>query len=118
MNLYTIMGISLVLCIFAFSIFNTNETAHIVLMLVYSSCASILLFLYCEYGNTLIDSSSGVLDGIYDCGWESFEDIRAKKMILMILLRCRKPAAITALGFLEMTREQFAGVSDDSFIDL
>ncbi|XP_070498209.1 odorant receptor Or2-like [Chironomus tepperi] len=106
-NLYYFLMASIIICLFAFIVSTSNDITQVILM--GSMCVSTIyqLYLQCSYGQLLTDASGGFMDGIYDCGWEDFEDSKLRKMMILILMRTRKPASVTYMKFGHLTKQQF-----------
>ncbi|CAG9807286.1 unnamed protein product [Chironomus riparius] len=106
-NLYYFLVASIIICLFAFIVSTSNDITQVILM--GSMCVSTIyqLYLQCSYGQLLTDASAGFMDGIYDCGWEDFEDITLRKMMIFIMMRTRKPATVTYMKFGNLTKQLF-----------
>ena len=70
-----------------------------------------LIFLLCVFGQKLIDSSEAVAEGIYDSGWEDFDEHAFKKQFILILLRAQKAKKFTAMNFATISLPSFTTVS-------
>lgn len=68
------------------------------------------VFLLCTFGQNLIDSSNDVAEGVFDCGWESFDDNNVKKLLVLIIRRAHRPCRLTAMNFAEISRTSFTTV--------
>lgn len=110
-NFYNLLMSSICICFFAFILSTTNDIYQIVLMGTYCTSTIYLLYLECNYGQILMDASIGLMDKIYDCGWENFDDLKVKKQIVLMLMRSKKPAKLTVMGFANITKGQFTSVS-------
>ena len=61
-------------------------------------------------GQNLSDSSMLVSEGAYNCEWYSFENLKMRHAIFLIMKRSGKPIKLTALGFTELSHKSFAKV--------
>jgi hypothetical protein len=53
------------------------------------------VFWNCFFGQMLMTKSENLAEGVYDCGWEKWDDIAMKKSILIILSKAQRGAKIT-----------------------
>lgn len=110
-NFYYFINASIIICLFAFIVSTSKDIPQVILMS--SMCVSTIyqLYLQCSYGQLLTDASAGFMDGIYDCGWEDFEDKKLRKMMIFIMMKTRKPATVSYMKFGNLTKQQFTNVS-------
>lgn len=103
---------ALILCFIAFqmSVFESDFEAY-AFNVPYFFMMGGQIFVLCIYGQKLIDSNLAVGHGIYDSGWEDIEDIKLKKLLVIILLRSQKPKRFTAMNFADMDLPKFTSVS-------
>ncbi|KAG5666901.1 hypothetical protein PVAND_014908 [Polypedilum vanderplanki] len=73
----------------------------------------IQIFVQCYFGQFLIDASESIAKVIYDCGWENWQNIKLKKLILIVLAKCQKPAKLRIWKFGNISMEQFTLVSSE-----
>lgn len=95
---------SIILCFSAFKALLATQTST---LLFYGTVMSIMggqVLLLAFYGQKLIDSSESIADGIYNCGWENFDD-DLKKQCILVMLRSQKACRLTALGFFNVSLE-------------
>ena len=102
---------SLILCFAVFQISKLESFSTYMFFFVYFIMMSGSILLLCTYGQRIIDSSEAVADGIYESGWEDFNDNEFKKQIIMISLRAQKPKQLTAMNFASVSLESFAAVN-------
>lgn len=69
------------------------------------------IWLLCFFGQKLIDSSSGIADGVYESDWINIENNNYKKQLLLKMLRSQRSIKLTAMGFADISLETFATVS-------
>lgn len=63
--------------------------------------------MFCYFGNKLIDSSAGVGDGAYNCGWYNMKDLRIRKGLQLVIIRSQTPCELTAMNFANLSLETF-----------
>lgn len=106
---FVVTSIILCICLFQLST-GDNDTTDIMLYVPYLGIFSGQIFLLCMFGQKLIDSSSSIADGIYNCDWIDNDDIDFKKSVLMITIRAQKPIQLTAMKFAKVSLESFTAV--------
>lgn len=67
-----------------------NMNSYVILISLLSQ-----VFWNCFYGQMLMNKSEKVADGVYNCGWETWEDITLKKSILIVLMNSQRGAKVT-----------------------
>ena len=82
---------SLNMCFIAFQLSTANNFGVYVFFIPYMCLIGGQTYLMCFFGQKLIDSSELLADGVYNCGWEEFDDIEAKKKVILMILRAQKP---------------------------
>lgn len=95
--------VSIIICLCAFKTLLATQMST---LLFYGTVIGIMVgqvLLLGFYGQKLIDSSESIADGIYNCGWENFEDDDFKKQCALIMLRSQKACRLTALDFFEVS---------------
>ena len=103
---------SVILCLTLFQLSTTSSELSVVVYLY--SLLFVMgsqIFLLCYFGQKLITSSDGVVSGIYNCGWEDFDNINLKMHIILIIIRAQKPKKLTAMKLLDISLENFSTVS-------
>lgn len=108
------MNLFLTATILCFTILQLSTADDLSTILIYISFLGMFAgqsFLLCLYGQKLIDSSSSVAEGIYNCNWESFEDNNYKKQIIPIMAQSQKGKCFTAMSFAELSLSSFNTVS-------
>lgn len=82
------------------------------------SCKIVLFALFlqvfwnCFFGQLLI-SKSLITNGVYDCGWEKWENLALKKSILIVLMNDEKGAKVTTKFSNPVSMALFYDVSID-----
>lgn len=76
----------------------------------------LVMFIQCHYSQELKDVSSKIADSLYDCKWEDVEDLKARKNLMMILMRSQKSKTLTCWKFVENSFELFGSVKDSCII--
>lgn len=102
---------SLVMCYVAFIISTARDFAVYSFYIPLLSLAVGQIFLMCYCGQKLLDSSVDLADGVYNCGWEELNDIKFTKHCLLNIARAQKPQRLSAMGFCDLTLENFTSVS-------
>ena len=106
---------SLSLCFIAFRLVIVE--ADITIYALYVPYLGIIcgqIFFLCIFGQKLIDSCESVTDGAYFSEWETFDDNKIKKQLILIMCRGQKPKVLTALGFTEISLSTFSAVRKKS----
>ena len=91
---------SLILCFIGFHLSINSDNAYFMPLL---SLLVGQIFLLCMFGQKLIDSSESLADGVYNSGWEDFDDISLKKQLILIIMRARRPKRLTAMKFADIS---------------
>ena len=71
---------------------------------------AVQIWLFCYFGQKLINSSTAIANGIYDQDWMDLDDNEFKKYVVLIILRAQRPMRLTAMGFADISLETFATV--------
>lgn len=117
MFLYCFVISSLIICFIAFQMSTaTNFGEGYMFNAPYLGMMVAQVFLLCFSGQKLIDSSLGVADGAYNCGWENINDIKLKKTLILIILRSQRPKRLTAMNFAEISLPSFTTVRGTSIV--
>lgn len=99
--------------IICFNVFQASTSADIIGMIfngLFSLSTMNQIFMQCYFGQSLRNSSSTVVDGIYFCGWENFKDLKLEKDLILTIQRAQKPAAFTIIGVWDISMDQFKSV--------
>ncbi|KAG5683294.1 hypothetical protein PVAND_012582 [Polypedilum vanderplanki] len=88
-----------------------NDFGHFIVNIAYVTSELNQIFLQCYIGQLLMNSSEQIIDSLYDCGWENWENLKLKKTILIIMQRSQKPAVLTIGKFGTVSVQQFTDVS-------
>lgn len=102
---------SLLLCFSVFVLSATSDLSIISFYVPYFFMVSGQILLMCVYGQKILDSSSDVAEGIYECSWEELGDHAFNKQLLLIILRAQRPKQLSGLGFFDVTLSGFRSVS-------
>ncbi|KAG5683307.1 hypothetical protein PVAND_012594 [Polypedilum vanderplanki] len=102
---------SILLCFTAFISSIANDFMTLITEILFCFVGMLQICIQCFFGQILYDTSSSLVDSIYDCGWENMNDVKLKKLIMIIIIRSQKPAAFSLLGIWKITLEQFQSVS-------
>lgn len=101
---------SLMICFLAFQISTTDDTRVVLQFTAYLATILSQIFMICHFGQKLINSSSDVASGVYNCGWQDMKDVKLRRSVLLLLLRAQKPERLTARGFRVISIESCSGV--------
>lgn len=76
--------------------------------------------LLCAFGQKMIDSSTGVADGICSCDWTDFGDEKMRKKIILVIARAQRPMKLSAMRFTDVSLQSYTSVrlTFNSFIKL
>jgi hypothetical protein len=105
------MQSSLVICLVAFQLLTVIEVREILANISLLGTIFNQILMLCAFGQKLINSSIGVSEGVYASEWESINDIRIKKSLLLILLKAQNPKKLTAMNFVDISLEIFTKVT-------
>lgn len=106
---------SLAMCFVAFILSNAND------FFLYSFFVPLLLlvvgqiFLLCHFGQEIFDSSAAIADGIFNSNWEDFDDVAVTRLLILVIARAQRSKKLSAMGFCDLTLNNFASVSLTSF---
>ena len=100
---------SLILCFIGFHLSINSDNAFFVPLL---GLLVGQIFLLCMFGQKLIDSNESLADGVYNSGWEDFDDISLKKQLILIIMRARRPKRLTAMKFADISLPSLTTVND------
>jgi 7tm Odorant receptor len=109
--LFSFVVSSLMMCFVAFQLSTAKKLSAYTFYVPYLGLVSGQVLLLCVYGQKLIDSSSSVADGAYECGWHEMRDNRLKKLLILIIARGQRPSRLTAMGFADISLPSFTSVS-------
>ena len=101
---------SMILC---FVFFQISTASDIITAGFYISYAAVMggqVLLLCFFGQKLTDASESINNGIYDCGWEDFNDHGYKKQFILVMIRAQKMTRLTAMKFVSISLESFTTV--------
>lgn len=102
---------SLIMCFVAFLLSNgTLQAGARSFLIPYFLVTASEVFLYCYFGQQLIDSKHAAVDGIYESGWENIEDNELKKRFSLIIQQAANPTHLSAMGFADVSLTTFAAV--------
>lgn len=110
-NFYYFLVASIIICLFAFFVSVSNSISEVIPFGSFCISTIYQLYLQCDFGQRLTDASLGVFDGIYDCGWEDFKDVKLKREVIIVMMRSRKAACVTFMGFTDISMQRFTDVS-------
>lgn len=107
---------SFIICFTAFK--SSTSTSFFAILLGILFCISCVfqIVLQCYFGQMLKDSNENVMNGIYNCGWENFKELKTKKSLILILQNAQSLKTFSVLGISEISIEQFTIVSQIQMI--
>lgn len=89
---------------------STKVSQMILLYAIIWLTQTLQLFSHCFFGQ-LLNSNSIISEGIYDCGWENFESLKLKKMVLFSLQNSQRSENLTLMSFGVISLSLFTDVS-------
>ena len=102
---------SVIMCIVLYNfLFCATSLVLYTFDIVYFVTISSQIWLFCYFGQKVINSSFAIADGIYDQDWMDLDDNKFKKYVVLIILRAQRPMRLSAMGFADISLETFATV--------
>ncbi|KAG5667679.1 hypothetical protein PVAND_015651 [Polypedilum vanderplanki] len=101
---------SILICFTAFMGSISPDPLSLIFSAIFCLLTMLQIFIQCFFGQILYDASGNLNDNIYECGWESMEDKRLKKLIMIIIMRSQKSAVFSLIGIWKINLEQFQSV--------
>jgi hypothetical protein len=98
-------------CFTAFQCSSVESIPSAVLSFGFCIYSLFQIFMQCFFGQMLIDASEELYNEVYGCGWENVRDLHARKDLLLILVRSRRPVELRVLNIWGVKIEQFFTVS-------
>ena len=102
---------SFIICFTAFQLSTSTNYINMLFNVLFCIFSMSQIFILCFFGQMLVDASEGVVDGIYNCGWEDLDDVKLKKSILLAMIKAQKTSKFTILNISTITLNQFEKVS-------
>lgn len=102
------------MCFVAFMLSTAKDIEDYLFYVPYLGINILQVLMFCACGQKIIDASTAVGDGIYDCGWEDFDDISLKKQLVLMIQRAQNPKKLTAMGFNDVANECFTSVRSNN----
>ncbi|KAG5677648.1 hypothetical protein PVAND_007388 [Polypedilum vanderplanki] len=102
---------SFLICFTAFQCSTTKDPMQLILNILFCIFSMTQIFLLCFFGQIFRDSSSSVIDGIYDCGWENLENQKMKRCLILVLRKAQNVKGISIMNIWIITLNQFESVS-------
>ncbi|CAO1400259.1 unnamed protein product [Diamesa hyperborea] len=113
--LINFIGSTMIICLVGFQASALNSISlPMVKFCLFLLTGLIQILLLCYYGEKLIESSSGVADGIYNADWTSATP-EFRKSINLIILRAHKPQALTTFKFSKVSLSSFTIILNTSY---
>lgn len=106
---FIMLGVVIAIMTFEISISSFGSSIFTINLIFWSAQVTQLFFL-CFFAQTLLTNSIEVTDGIYDCGWENFEDLKLKKMVLFMLTNSQDKVKLTMSSFGTISLSLFSDV--------
>ena len=102
---------SMIMCIIAFRlVVSEADTFVYAFYIPYMAMIAGPILFMCYYGQKLIDASESIAYGVYNCGWETFDDNYAVKQLVLIILRSQRAKRLTAMKFADVSLKTFTTV--------
>nr|WCC57455.1 odorant receptor 58.2 [Papilio glaucus] len=76
--------------------------------------ATLQIWIFCSYGQKLLDSSEGIADAVYCCGWYNAPQ-RIKRSLIIILYRAQRQVCITTYGFSVISMASYSTILKTSW---
>ena len=105
-----VAGSSCIMSLLCFQLSVNFKAMHFLKYGIQLSTSLLGMWFFFKNGQSLIDSSSSVADGIYESEWYESENPEIKRGIILIMLRAQKPSKLTS-KFLTISLYQFKSVS-------
>ncbi|XP_017766722.1 PREDICTED: odorant receptor Or1-like [Eufriesea mexicana] len=106
---------SLVMCLSIYKISTINPfSMNFVWSGSYLCCILMQVYLYCWFGNELTLKSNKVSDAIYEMDWTALP-AHVVKDLLLIIVRCRRPARMTSGHLVILSANSFMTVIKSSY---
>jgi gustatory receptor len=102
---------SFIICFTAFQLSTSTNYINMLFNILFCIFSMNQIFILCFFGQMLIDASEGVVDGIYNCGWEDLDDVKLKKSILLAMIKAQKTSKLTVFNISTITLHQFEKVN-------
>lgn len=87
-----------------------SQPNEIIATVIVAVSASIFLFSFCMFGESLTNQFDVLDDKLYQCSWYSFP-IGIQRMLITLMSNTQHPATITGYGNIECTRDTFKTVN-------
>jgi 7tm Odorant receptor len=101
---------SIITCLNLYQMILVNELLRVIMNFYISCVVMTTIGIICYLGQVLVNTSEQISHDIYDCGWESFKDIKLKKSVLFLLMRSQRPFKLTFMKFSDVNMEKFREV--------
>ncbi|KAG5676179.1 hypothetical protein PVAND_006028 [Polypedilum vanderplanki] len=98
-----------------FQLATSNDLGEITYSIPYTLGSLSQIFLYCYFGQRIIDSTYGVSKNINESNWILLKNFKLKKMISMISQRSQKLNSLIAYGFVVLNLETFSMIMSSAF---
>nr|AQQ73533.1 olfactory receptor 64 [Heliconius melpomene rosina] len=104
-----------IICVSAYQLaFETTSLVRIISMVAYLMVMMLQVFLYCYQGNQLVMDSIGVSSAGFDFPWYACS-IPIQKSLLILMMRTKRVARLTAGGFTELSLATFMAIIKASY---
>ncbi|XP_052744962.1 odorant receptor 67c-like [Bicyclus anynana] len=113
-NMYTFsllvnfMNSSVIICFCLFCVAFVEKWNEFIYKIFFTTAIS-QTFILCWYGQRLMDTSTGVGEALYNCGWYTATH-KTKKSILIMIHRAQKEVHITTYGFSVISLASYATI--------
>ncbi|XP_026741310.1 putative odorant receptor 92a [Trichoplusia ni] len=112
-NLFNVLFGSLEICALGFNI-TIGSWGQTPACLLFLSSVLLQILMMSVFGENIIRESSNIGDSAFLCNWYNMDE-KTKKLILMIIVRSKKPARLTAYKFSVISYESFTKILSTSW---
>ncbi|KAJ9579865.1 hypothetical protein L9F63_004467 [Diploptera punctata] len=108
-------NVPILVCLTGFNITEKDKSIEQSVMFIAFFSASVYkLFLYCWFGQNLINTSEQVQETVYGCSWYLRRE-RFKKLVPMMLMRSSRCAKMSASVFFDLSFETFSSFMNTAY---
>ncbi|XP_063912174.1 odorant receptor Or1-like [Zophobas morio] len=109
------MGSIFVICVTCLQLSMVDPlTFGFVSLIIYLTTMLSEIFLYCYFGSILIDESNSLTDAIYMGEWYTY-DIKARRSLITLMERSKRPMVVTAGKILDLSLVTFTTIIRRSY---
>lgn len=110
------IGSSLTICLAGFQFTSSKAVSDTRLKYaIFLVVSMVQVLTLCSFSQKIIDSSSSIAVGAYNIEWYSIQDLKVRRMMVLIIMKSQKYKRLTAMKFAEVSIESFTVVSCANF---